>query len=94
MTNRISIKDLEGLVNRLNTVTGNNQNPWNRETKKSNIGTYTLDGAYGGWALYQIDNESGGVRDISQCGHASKRELYSIIRSYLNGIEAKGGNHD
>ncbi len=55
---------------------------------KSTVGNYHLDHAYGGVSLFQMDNESGGVRDVLQCGHVSKPQLYSLMHAFLRGIDA------
>lgn len=77
-------RDLDGLINRLNRMTGNNPQPWSNG--KSNIGTYCLDNAYGGNKLVQIVNEGGGERNITH-GYVSKRECYVMIAAYIAGIE-------
>ena len=81
---RTTQKELEGLVNRLNRVTGNPEKPW--DNGKSNIGNYHLDYAYGGVKLVQTMNEGGGIRTIT-LGYETKRNCYLQIVSYLNGIE-------
>ena len=88
---RITQKMLDGMINRLNTATGNNPVPWSNG--KPNIGNFHTDSAYGGVALYQMISEGGGVNDISRFGHVSKRELYNYIRAFLDGLEyAKTGD--
>jgi hypothetical protein len=49
------------------------------------VGAYYLDGAYGGWALYRVVSESGGVEDVFRCGHRAKRELYLMLEAFLDG---------
>lgn len=75
-----TMKDLEGLVNRLNVITGNNP-------KMRAVGTYLLDGAYGGWKLAQTVNEGGGERNVLSIGYVSKKECYYAIHAYIRGIE-------
>lgn len=84
--NRIKKADLEHKVNELNRITGNPAQPWNIETRTSNPGCHVLQGAYGGWQLQQIVNESGGVSAIS-LGYISKREMYDFIQAYTWGIQ-------
>lgn len=84
----IKISDLENLVERINDASGNTHTTWERDgagVLKSNIGNYHLDGAYGGWALHQIMNESGGVHDIFH-GHYTKKELHSKMQAFLLGM--------
>ena len=85
---RISSKDLEAKVEYLNEITGNPGAYFNKVTKKANLGHYCIDGAYGGVSLHQVVTDGGGVRDIFNCGHVSKRELFSRISAYILGIEA------
>lgn len=90
---RITEKHLKGLVDRLNSLTNNPMAPYTVEADKkynANIGNYHLDGAYGGWALRQMMNTSGGVHDIFNSGFMSKRNLYDMIHAYIKGIELKG----
>jgi hypothetical protein len=39
-------------------------------------------------ALHPIVSASGGIRDISNAGHMSKRALYDLMFAYLAGYEA------
>ena len=55
---------------------------------RSNVGNYHLSGAYGGYALHRMDNESGGVRDVFGCGHQPKRELANRMHAFISGLEA------
>lgn len=91
MSQRISKRDLERLVERINQLT---KSPLTSYTKKksgrykANVGNYRLDGAYGGWTLHRMDNEFGGVQDVLRCGHVSKRELYYQLHAFISGLEA------
>jgi hypothetical protein len=94
---RYTMRDLEGLVDRLNRTTGAEVEPYRDATEAEkaagfggvgNVGTYHLMGAYGGHKLVQITNHGGGVRDVLGTGYASKRELYRAISAYLDGIDA------
>lgn len=86
---RITRKDLEWAVNRLNRITGNQAEPYRGEHGKwfANIGNFHISGAYGGVSLHQMMNDAGGVRDIFGQGHVPMRELYNLIHAYLRGIE-------
>ena len=86
---RISIKQLENVVNHLNRITGHNEKPYTRVNDRlvASVGTYILDGAYGGWKLCQMANESGGQRDVLSTGYCSKPELYTAIHCYISGLE-------
>lgn len=87
---RITMQDLEAVVSRLNKLCRTPEVPWTRDKNgkfKANIGNYHLSGAYGGWTLHQMDNESGGVEVPIRCGYVSKRELYNLLQAFINGIE-------
>lgn len=89
MTQRITRKDLEGAVNLLNRITNNEVEPYRKEGDKwvANVGNFHISGAYGGFALHQMGNEGGGVRDVFSTGHVTMRELYALIHAYRRGIE-------
>lgn len=88
---RISIKDVECRIAYLNKITNSPQTCYTKIDGKlsANIGHYHLDQAYGGCALHRMDNESGGVDDISRIGYASRKELYNWINAYISGIQTK-----
>lgn len=88
MSNRIKNADLQYMVDRLNVLTGHEKAPWDQETRKANIGTYYIDGAYGGVKLVQIASDTGGVRTISHDGYGTKRELYTFLQGMLSGLGA------
>ena len=98
---RITRKNLENLVNTLNKVTGHSTEAYSNNAEHlstgrpltANIGTYVISGAYGGWALHQMDNESGGERDVLSTGHIPARELFNLIHAYWRGMEV-GGLYD
>lgn len=86
--NRITEKDLNILVNRINQATNSPETAYTKTSTglKGNIGHYMLDGAYGGWKLVRMDNESGGIREVTS-GFVPKRELYYQLRAFLAGVE-------
>jgi hypothetical protein len=88
MSYRITIKDLEGLVDTLNRVTGQSMEPWSKNEQgkfTANIGNYHLAGAYGGYELHQMVNNGGGVTVIIN-GYQSKKDLFYQLRALLDGI--------
>ena len=89
---RITVKNLENLCEHFNKVTGKNVAPWigKGADRKASVGTYYIDGAYGGWSLHQLVNESGGASDVLSCGHVPARELFNLMHAYLRGMEAMG----
>lgn len=78
--NRITQKDLESVLSRINKVKGFGDKP-----KYSTPNSYGLDGAYGGWKLVQYVNDKGGERNITH-GYLPKKELYYQMQAYLNGL--------
>ena len=101
---RITQKDLEYLVKRINEVTGSPMSSYTQTQKailasenqkyqravvKGNIDNYHLDYAYGGVQLVRMGNESGGIETISRRCHVPKRELYNWMQAFLAGHAAK-----
>ena len=87
---RITMRDLEAVVCRINKITNSPMGPYafDKTVNKhvAQIGCYHLSGAYGGYALHQMVNEGGGVRDIFG-GHMPKRELYERMHAFIRGLE-------
>ena len=83
---RITLKDLQELTDRINNIKGTPLKPWEKTDGKytANIGNYHLDGAYGGYALHQMMTTGGGIRDIFG-GHMRKRELYNRMQAFICG---------
>ena len=89
---RITNKDLVDACKRINQITGANPEPYTKGSDgkyRANIGTYYIDGAYGGKALHKMVSEGGGVSDVFGCGHITKRELYERMHAFIRGIETK-----
>jgi hypothetical protein len=86
--NRVSMKELEFLAKQINEACGTPTECWTKQpdgTFKANIGCYHLAGAYSGYALECIHNESGGVVTVLG-GFMPKRELAGKMRAFLHGI--------
>lgn len=91
MSNRVTEKQLQAIVDRINTVTKSPIQPYSKNKKGmpfSNIGNYHLSHAYGGVSLHRMVNECGGVDDVFRCGHVPKRVLADLMHAFLSGIEA------
>ena len=86
---RITRKNLEAAVDMLNRMTDSPAEPYRKEGEKwvANINNFHISGAYGGFSLHRMCNESGGVRDIFQCGHIPARELFHLIHAFRKGLE-------
>lgn len=85
---RINERDLDAVMKRINEITGSPTEAYTRTESgyKANVGCYTLSGAYGGWQLQRIMNESGGVENVLGAGYLPKRELYGMMQAFLKGI--------
>jgi len=88
---RISIKDLELQVKRINKLTNSPETPWRKEDgkMKANIGNFHLDEAYGGIKLVRMVTEGGGINIITRNGYGTKRELYLQLDAMINAFELK-----
>lgn len=92
MNNRVSIKDLEAIVSRINRITGSPEASYVKDAAgkyTAQIGNYHLDGAYGGYALHRMVSEGGAVSDVLHVGHVSKRELQRLMFAFISGIEVE-----
>lgn len=92
MNSRITDKDLEAVVARINRITESPSESYSKTEDgklKANIGNYHLSYAYGGVSLHRMNNESGGVTTPISSGHVTKRELYSLMQAYINGLTEK-----
>lgn len=88
MTDRITNAHLNGLCHWLNVCTGNPHTYCqNTDTFTANVGHYYIDRAYGGVALCQVLNESGGVVDVLGSGHVTKRDLWNRMQAFSRGLE-------
>ena len=89
MANRINDLHLTNLINRLNNLTGNSTDQWGivDGKTKANIGSFYISHAYGGVALMQMVNESGGVNMPLMQGHTTKRDCYDQVYAFIKGIE-------
>ena len=85
---RITNKQLQYLVDCINTLTGNSLAYCTRDADKfkANIGNYHIYSAYGAQGLHQTMNEGGGVHEI--IGLSTKRELYNKLQAFISGLQA------
>lgn len=90
MAERITIKHLRALADRLNKLTGSPETYIGADAEGkliANVGHYHISGAYGGWCLHRTMNEGGGVTCPIAQGHIPARELYEQMHAYIRGIE-------
>lgn len=93
MSNRISEKDLEHIVESLNVATNSPKSTYTKGkdgTSKANVNNYHLSYAYGGVSLHR-NVKGGGTTDVLSSGHTTKRELYTMMRAFLAGIQETKG---
>lgn len=90
---RITIKDLTALLGIMMHELGTPEGPAYTRQGERNVATvgklliYPGSSTYGNaWALCQIVNEDGGERSILRAGSA--RELFNLMRAYLDGYGA------
>jgi hypothetical protein len=76
---RITTAMLESLLDAINKKAGFDK------PKYSEVGSYTLDWAYGGVKLEKFCNTGGGVVSITS-GFVSKSELYYQMQAYISGF--------
>ena len=88
---RITIKHLHALCDRLNRVTNSPMEyaqPYIKgEQFCANIGNYHISQAYGGYCLHRVCNTCGGVSTPLSSGHIPARDLYERIHAYLRGLD-------
>jgi len=85
--NRVTEKQLQAVVDRLNRITGSPLEPY--VGREAQIGNYHLSHAYGGVCLHRMYNEGGGVTSPLSTGHIPKRELLGLLHAFINGIESQ-----
>lgn len=90
---RITIKILKYLCERLNSLTNSPPTPYLRTADKlvAQIGNYHISQAYGGYCLHRMVNENGGVTTPLSGGHIPARELYNEMHAFIRGIEISKG---
>lgn len=88
---RVTAKFLKARIGILNHLTGNPLDYCTTNEdgsfKAANVGHYCLSQAYGGYALEQVGNEGGGVRQIGNTGHIPARELLLVIDGMIDVLQ-------
>jgi hypothetical protein len=84
--NRITEKQLQAVIDRLNRITNSPAAPY--IDGKAQVGNYHLSHAYGGVCLHRMHNENGGVSSPLSVGHVSKRELAGLLYAFIAGINS------
>ena len=88
MSTRITRAHLDAKCATINNMTKSPVEPSRMVDGKwtANVGNYRISGAYGGYCLHRMTNESGGVRDVFNCGHIPARELAGLMSAYTAGL--------
>ena len=88
MSTRITRDHLDAKCATLNRMTKSPVEPSRMVDGKrtANVGNYHISGAYGGYSLHRMSNESGGVSDVFDCGHIPARELAGLMSAYTAGL--------
>jgi hypothetical protein len=90
MSNRVTEKDLQNIVDRLNRMTNSPMAPYVKNAEgrfTAQIGNYHLSHAYGGVCLHRMCNEHGGVTTPVIHGHVPKRVLQDAMFAYIQGLQ-------
>lgn len=84
--NRITEKQLEAIVKRLNEVLKAPLEPYKKVGSRhvAQVGNYHLSWAYGGVSLHKMVNKSGGIEDVFRCGHTTKRDLANRMWAFID----------
>ena len=92
MTQRITDKDLQAVVNRINGKLKTPTQPYAQNADGSHtaqIGCYHLSWDYDGVCLHQITNLGGGCRTVVCGGHVTKRQLYEMMHAFISGLDER-----
>lgn len=89
---RITEKDLEAVVKRINLVAGTPLETYSKRESgdgySANPLNYHLDYAYDGVCLRQICSDGHGSRDVFHIGYPPKRTLYLAMQAFIEGLRA------
>lgn len=93
MSNRITVKDLESMIERLNIALGKPTDAYVKDEYGrlvGNRGVLVLDAAYGGYNVSMMANEGGGEHgNVLGGGRGTKREVYDRLYAALCGSNMK-----
>lgn len=75
---RITKKDLENMVNRLNAENGFINPEWDT------VGAYRLYKDYNGYSVHKVENAGGGVSVVAHCYGMTTKECYYFMCGLLH----------
>lgn len=87
---RINRKQLEQAAAHLNMLTNSPLETYTRTAEGkliANVGNFYISGAYGGFSLERVCNESGGASCPLHTGHIKAAELLKLINTFYAGIK-------
>ena len=87
MANRVTEKDLQNIVDRINRICKTPAKPY--VDYQPQAGCYHLSFAYGGVSLHQMAPTGTGESDVLRCGHVPKRELQCMMWAFICGIDSQ-----
>lgn len=91
MSERITIKQLEGLCETINRVQGLPLAPYTRHDDgrfTPNAGAYHIGQQYGGCSLDRMSDRQGCTGISTVIGTTTKRDLYYRMHAFLDGLMA------
>lgn len=91
MTQRITLADLNAVIDRINRTTNSPAEPYTQQpdgSHRANIGNFHLSRAYG-YCLHRMATDGGGVSDVFYCGHTTARDLYNRMHALLAGTKER-----
>jgi hypothetical protein len=80
---RITRKQLQSVVDRINAITNSPSEPYTRQedgSLKENKGCFFLSGAYGGWCIYRDGSQ------VIWSGHIPLRDAYEQAHAFIRGL--------
>lgn len=94
MANLITETMLQRKVDELNRLTNSPMEPYKFSEADgrhvAQIGNWHISGAYGGFQLHRMVNESGGVTTSPlNTGYVTRRQLYETVEAFIKGMEFK-----
>lgn len=81
---RITDSNLNAVVTRINRLFNVPNDPYTA-SGEPNVGNFHLDHAYGGVCLRRM-TKGGGASNVFNCGYVSKKELYSLMFAFIEGV--------
>ena len=88
MAQRITDKQLQSVVDRINKITGMPPAPYDEHSNPC-AGNFHLDYAYGMQTLSRMAKVGTGSDNVLGVGFVSKYELYHLMHAFIRGLNFK-----